>query len=121
MSYFDKANELYNNKKYEKAISMYTKAVEMKENEAASLYNTAVCFIKLKDFQKAIATLHCAIRLKRESSYFFNLGYCHAMLNNNNKALNYFNTAWALNHGDKECEKAISIILETYYNKNKTS
>lgn len=121
MNYFDKANEFYNQKQYKHAIDMYKKAMELNDNESSSLYNTAVCFIKLRDFENAIQYLLNAIKLKKESSYFFNLGYCYAMLNDKRKALNYFNIAWSLNGDDHECEKAINLILNTYLNENKTS
>lgn len=114
MSYFQKANELYNTKEYKKAINLYKKAIENKENEACAHYNAAVCFIKLKDYEKAVQSLKAAIELKKESKYFFNLAYCHAMTGNNQKALIYFNTAWSLDHSDVDCEKAINLIIKRY-------
>lgn len=113
MSYFDLANNLYNNEEYEKAINAYKKAIEFKENKPASLYNTAVCFIKLNNYEKAIPILKSAIKEKEDSRYFFNLGYCYAMLKDAKKALIYFNTAWALNNEDYDCEKAINLIINT--------
>jgi tetratricopeptide (TPR) repeat protein len=114
MSYFQKANDLYNGKDYKQALAMYQKAIELKDNEAASLYNAAVCFIKLKDYEKAIPLLKSSIMKKREAKYFFNLGYCHAMLKDNKKALIYFNTAWSLDNTDSDCEKAINLIMKNY-------
>ncbi|MBM7870003.1 tetratricopeptide (TPR) repeat protein [Clostridium pascui] len=114
MNYFQEANDYYNLKEYKKAISLYQKSILVKENEAASLYNSAVCFIKLKDYNNAIPLLKSAVNLKRDSKYFFNLGYCYAMLKDNKKALIYFNTAWALDNEDKDCEKAINIIMKKY-------
>jgi len=114
VNYFNKANELYNLKDYKKAIDLYKKSVELKENEAASLYNSAVCFIKLKDYKNAIPLIRSAIDIKKESKYYFNLAYCHAMLKDTGKALNYFNTAWALDNSDDECERAIKLILQSY-------
>jgi tetratricopeptide (TPR) repeat protein len=114
MSYFEKANDLYNNKEYEKAIAAYKKAVQFSENTSASLYNIAVCFIKLNNYEKAIPLLKSAIKEKEDSRYFFNLGYCYAMLKDLKKALIYFNTAWALDHEDYECEKAINLIVNSY-------
>jgi tetratricopeptide (TPR) repeat protein len=114
MSYFQKANELYNSQDYIKAIDLYKKAAESKDNEAASLYNAAVCFIKLKMYEKAIPLLRSALHKRNDSKYFFNLGYCHAMLKDNKKALVYFNTAWSLDNDDKECEKAINLIIKNY-------
>lgn len=117
MSYFQEANDLYNTQDYKRAIVMYQKAVENKDNEAASLYNAAVCFIKLKLYERALPLLKSAIVQKRESKYFFNLGYCYAMLKDNKKALVYFNTAWSLDNDDKDCEKAINLIVKNYARK----
>jgi tetratricopeptide (TPR) repeat protein len=114
MNYFEKANDLYNTKDYEKAISMYQKAIKTKDNEAPSLYNTAVCFIKLKQYDKAIPLLKTAIIKRRDSKYFFNLGYCFAMLKDNKKALIYFNTSWSIDNEDSDCEKAINLIIRNY-------
>ena len=114
MNYFQKANEVYNTKNYNKAISLYKKSVQMKDNEPSSLYNCAVCFIRLKEYGKAIPLLISAIDIKRESKYFFNLGYCYAMCSNTQKALYSFNTAYALNNDDKDCEKAIELLLKRY-------
>lgn len=114
MSYLKKGNELYNLKDYKRAISMYEKALQMNENEAASLYNTAVCYIKLEHYKKAIPLLKSAIVNRKESRYFFNLAYCYAMTNNNKKALNYFNLAWCLDNNDSDCERAINLILDNY-------
>lgn len=114
MNYFQKANELYNTKDYKRAIELYQKAIETKENEAAAYYNSAVCFIKLKEYDRAIPLLKKAISLKMDSKYFFNLGYCYAMLKDNKKALIYFNTAWTLDNSDRDCEKAINLIIKSY-------
>jgi len=114
VSYFNKANELYNLKDYKRAIDLYKKSAEVKENEAASLYNSAVCFIKLKEYTSAIPLIQAALKIKRDSKYYFNLAYCYAMLKENGKALNYFNTAWALDNSDDECDRAIKLILQGY-------
>jgi tetratricopeptide (TPR) repeat protein len=114
VNYFNKANELYNIRDYKSAIQLYQKAIQTKENEAASYYNAAVCFIKLKEYDEAIQLLKNAISIKLDSKYFFNLAYCHAMLKNNKKALIYFNTSWTLDNSDKDCEKAINLIINSY-------
>lgn len=111
MNYFEKANNYYSKKDYINAINFYKKSIEIKQNEAAALYNSAVCLIKLKAFEKAIESLRKAIHLKPDSRYFFNLGYCYAMLSINSKALIYFNTAWALDNEDTDCEKAVNKII----------
>ncbi|MDP4144298.1 MAG: tetratricopeptide repeat protein [Bacillota bacterium] len=113
MNYFEKANILYGKKDYKRALALYKKAIEFKDNEAAALYNSAVCLIKLKEYENAILLLKSAINLKQDSRYFFNLGYCYAMLNNKKKALLYFNTAWSLDNSDDDCEKAINMIIHS--------
>ena len=54
MDYFSEANKLYNLKEYNKAIDLYKKSIETKENTACAYYNAGVCFIKLKNFNAAI-------------------------------------------------------------------
>lgn len=113
MNYFEKANDFYNLKQYKKAIEMYEISSKFQPNTAVCLYNSAVCFIKLEEYNKAIPLLNNAVKLKRQSSYFFNLGYCYAMIKNHKKSLINFNIAWSLNTEDKDCEKAIRILLSS--------
>ncbi|MGM9973500.1 MAG: tetratricopeptide repeat protein [Clostridiaceae bacterium] len=112
MDYFNAANECYKTKDYKKAISLYQKAIDNKDNEASAYYNSAVCFIKLCQYDTAIDLINKALKIKKESKYYFNLAYCYAMKKNNKKALQYFNTSWAMDNEDKECEKAIKLILK---------
>lgn len=114
MNYFQQANNLYNIKDYKKAIYMYKKSIELEGLKAVSLYNSAVCFIKLHLYDKAIGLLQQAILEKKDSRYFYNLGYCYLMKKNYKKALIYFNTAWSLNNDDLDCEKAINLIMKKY-------
>lgn len=111
MNSFNEANNLYNNKEYEKAIKKYEESILNNENKACSYYNSGVCFIKLKNYDSAINMLKKALSIQMDSKYFFNLGYCYAMKDDSKKALIYFNKSWALNHSDKDCEKAINLLL----------
>ena len=111
MNYFNEGNKLYNIQNYNKAIDYYKKSAENNLNKACSYYNAGVCFIKLKDYDNAIDMLRKALNLQSESKYIFNLGYCYAMKEHNDKALRLFNLAWSLNHDDSDCEKAINLIL----------
>ena len=111
MSYFNEGNKYHNNKDYSKAIANYIESIEAGENESCAYYNAGVCYIKLKDFNSAIDMLKKALCIQKESKYYFNLAYCYAMLENTNKALIYFNRAWALDASDKDCEKAINLIM----------
>lgn len=110
MNYFQKANDYYNSKDYHKAMALYKKSMTINKNEAACLYNTAVCLIKLKNYKDAIPLLKKSLFLKMDSKYLFNLGYCYIMLDDNKKALINFKAAWALNPEDTDCKKAISLI-----------
>ncbi len=56
--------------------------------------------------KKAIEMITKALELYQDSKYFFNLAYCYSMINNNSKALRYFNLAWALDNADIDCEKS---------------
>lgn len=113
MNYFDMANNLYNDNKFYDAFHMYKKSIEEGESISSSLYNAAVCLIKLKNFKDAVIYLKDALALKKDSKYFFNLGYCYAMMNRKNLALQYFNTAWSYDNDDTDSEKAISLILRS--------
>lgn len=116
MNYFEKGNMFYKNENYKEALDMYKKSAKNNINKPSSLYNSSVCLIKIKNYEDAIYFLKSAIMLKPESKYFFNLAYCYSMLNISSKALLYFNTAWALNPEDKDCEKAINLITNSYKN-----
>ncbi|BAK81469.1 tetratricopeptide repeat protein [Candidatus Arthromitus sp. SFB-rat-Yit] len=115
--YFKKANDYYNKKDYKKALSLYKKSIENQVGEACSLYNAAVCHIKLKEYNEAIDLLKQALEIKLDHKYLFNLAYCYSLLGDNAKALTYFNWSWAINNDDYECKKAISMILDSF---NKT-
>ena len=92
MSNFSKGNELYNTRNYSDAINYYKKALDNDECKCHSYYNAGVCYIKLKQYEKAIEMITKALELYQDSKYFFNL-------------------AWALDNADIDCEKAISLIL----------
>ena len=111
MSFFSDGNRYYNIKEYSKAIELYVKSIENGENEGCSYYNAGVCFIKLKDFNSAIEMLKKALSIQKDSKYYFNLAYCYAMNEDKNKALIYFNRAWSLDSTDKDCEKAIDLLI----------
>ncbi len=116
MDYFNEGNKLYNDENYKKALDYYKKSISKKEKEACSYYNAGVCYIKLKDFCNAIDMLKHAIKIQRESKYFFNLGYCYAMLEDNTNAIINFNLAWATNNDDKDCERALDLLIKKINN-----
>lgn len=117
MNYFNEGNKLYNIQDYERAIACYKKSASQKLNEACSYYNCGVCFIKLKNYNAAITMLNKAISIKRESKYYFNLGYCYVMKECLDSALRHFNLAWSMDPNDKDCEKAIDLIISKFHKK----
>lgn len=112
MDYFAQGNSLYEVENYKDALHMYQKSIELNENTLSSMYNSAVCHIKLKEFDSAITILKELLALKQESKYYFNLAYSYAMIGNTQKALYNFNLAWCLDESDIECEKAIELMLK---------
>lgn len=117
MNYFNEGNKFYNTQEYEKAIACYKKSASQNSNTACSYYNCGVCYIKLKNFDDAIVMLNKAIAIKRESKYFFNLGYCYVMKECLNTALRFFNLAWSIDPNDNDCEKAINLIISKLHKK----
>lgn len=111
MNYFSEGNKFYNMKDYTQAIYYYKKAILNNSNKACSYYNIGVCLIKLKKFDDAIDMLCNALSLQKESKYYFNLAYCYTMKERFDKALRLFNLAWSIDPDDKECEKAVNLII----------
>lgn len=111
MNYFNEGNKYYNIKDYRKAIEYYQLAADQKINEACSYYNIGVCFIKLKEYDTSILMLSKALSFQIESKYIFNLAYCYAMKEITSKAIYLFNLAWSLDPSDKECEKAVNLLI----------
>lgn len=114
MGYFEMANKEYALNNYSKAVELYKKASISGDNEISSLYNIAVCHIKLKQYANALTFLKEAISKKADSKYYYNLGYCYSMVGDNKKALLYFNTAWSIDSKDDDCKKAVDFILDRY-------
>lgn len=74
----------------------------------------ALCYIKLKQYNKSIPLLRITALKKPSGNYFFNLAYAYIMIKNFKKALLYFNTAWALSPENNDCEVMIKYILNIY-------
>ena len=111
MNHFNEGNKFYTEKQFQKAINSYRLSIDSNVNVPCSYYNIGVCYIKLRDFDSAIKMIKKSLEFQKESKYYFNLAYCYAMKQEINKALIYFNLAWALDSSDLDCEKAIKLIL----------
>jgi tetratricopeptide (TPR) repeat protein len=113
INYFEVAEKYYASKNYERAIEnfdVFIKTSNDLSRKTSSLYNIGVCYLKLKNYDKAILYLEEAILLKEESSYYFNLGYCHAVLKDYKKAIEYFKIAFKLNPYDVATTKALETL-----------
>lgn len=62
-------NNAYKEKKFEEAIKNYDKCIELNPNEMLVRNNKAACFIELKKYDDAHATLDAAIEKYKELSY----------------------------------------------------
>lgn len=114
IEYFKKANECYNEQNYKRAVAIYNKAIKNRDNEIASLHNMALCYIKLRQYNKSIPLLKTTAVKNPTGNYFFNLAYAYVMIKDFKKALIYFNTAWSLSPENEKCEVMINYILEKY-------
>lgn len=112
MDYFDEGNKLYNIRNYKQAIKKYKKSIEFKVHEERSYYNMGCCYIKLKDYNKAIECLRKAMSFSRESEYYFNLGYCYAYKEDYGSSLFNFIIASKLDENDYDAVKAINVLTE---------
>lgn len=110
-----KAMKLCFKKKYTRALPLFLKAIEDKDNAEYikyALYNGAICLMNLENYINAISLLKMFLEIEiGESILYFNLAYCYFCIGNNKKALVNFNTAWALSNEDVKCEEAVNSLL----------
>ncbi|MDD3875022.1 MAG: tetratricopeptide repeat protein [Bacteroidales bacterium] len=71
-AYFSIGLAYYENENYNKAISVYTKAIELYKEDSKYFSNRGATYVKLKEYEKAIDDLTKAIFLNTEDSYAFN-------------------------------------------------
>ncbi len=58
--------------RYQEAIEIFEKALEKAEDYAEARYNCAICYRKLRNFEKALEYFHLAIKYKKNyaKAYF---------------------------------------------------
>ncbi|HBF76733.1 tetratricopeptide repeat protein [Clostridium tyrobutyricum] len=100
---------------YESAISAYTKKIKNKKGTSKDLYNLGLCYIKIKNWEKANECFKEAFESKYQlnnniqiSQCFFNLGYTYEKLNEFKKAFLCYKAALAYNSDDIECAKIVA-------------
>lgn len=108
----NEANKCYSSKDYEKAIKLYEECIGKNYELFKCNYNIGNCHIRTLDYKKAIQFLKESLAHKTDSRSYFNIGYCQSMIGDLKQAYINFNIAWSLDNDDKECEKAINLILE---------
>lgn len=114
--FFELGTEKYNKNEYRDAIKLFKQSFKNDYKKPASLFNIAICYIKLNQIDQAINLLKKALEMKFDSKYLYNLAYCYYMKKDYKKALVYFNYSWALDNEDTECEKAINNVLRKISN-----
>ncbi|MDP4143216.1 MAG: tetratricopeptide repeat protein [Bacillota bacterium] len=108
---FEEGNALYEKRDYKNAIKKYREISIDSEFYRAAVYNIGTCYVKLKQYDKALESLKSAYILKQDNKAAFNLGYAYLKTGDKKKALMYFNTAWALDNDDEDAEKAVKAML----------
>jgi len=93
----------YEKGNYEKAISDYSKAIDLEPYESLSYFNRGLCYEMLGKYSEAIRDFNKAIEINpnRVSAYAAR-GSVYAKLGKNNEAIRDFNKAIELNPKDAE-------------------
>jgi len=88
--YRQEGNKLFNLKKYEEAIKQYTKAINKGASSSIFFSNRALCYLKLKQWEKAIADCKSTIENDSESikGNFF-MGQSEMELERYDEAINH--------------------------------
>ncbi|GAB5367235.1 hypothetical protein AAMO2058_001212500 [Amorphochlora amoebiformis] len=107
-------NKLFREHKYEGAIDMYSKAIELDEKNAVYWANRAFCHVHMENFGLAIADAKKGIQV--DPSYpksYYRMGSAHAGLGHFKLAMQDFKRVLAIRKTDtqakkrfKECQKA---------------
>jgi tetratricopeptide (TPR) repeat protein len=87
----NKINQLINLNKYGEAIELLQNDLTNLANKALLLNKIALVFINQKEYETAISILETALKIdKNNYEVNYNLGYCHHLLNNIEKANEYY-------------------------------
>ena len=101
--YFRIGNRAHDEKDYDKAISDYSKAIELNPNFVEAYSNRGVAFAYKKDYDKAILDYSKAIELNPEyAKAYSNRGNAFAYKKDYDKAISDYNKAIELNPEDAE-------------------
>uniref|UniRef100_W5L843 E3 ubiquitin-protein ligase CHIP n=1 Tax=Astyanax mexicanus TaxID=7994 RepID=W5L843_ASTMX len=117
----EQGNRLFLCRKYQEAAACYSKAINRNPSVAVYYTNRALCYVKLQQYDKALADCRHALELDSQSvkAHFF-LGQCHLELENYEEAignLQRYNLAkeQRLNFGD-DIPSALRIAKKKRWN-----
>ncbi|HLO11305.1 MAG TPA: tetratricopeptide repeat protein [Pseudoneobacillus sp.] len=110
MDKFDIACESYRKGDYFKALIEFKESLLTNDDLGKCLYNIGVCYIKLKNFEKAIEYLLEATKAENNYQYFYNLGYVYARLLDFKKSYVSVKMASALKPDDVGVQELIKFL-----------
>nr|XP_021325787.1 E3 ubiquitin-protein ligase CHIP isoform X1 [Danio rerio] len=118
----EQGNRLFLSRKYQEAVTCYSKAINRNPSVAVYYTNRALCYVKLQQYDKALADCKHALELDSQSvkAHFF-LGQCQLELENYEEAIGNLQRAYnlakeqRLNFGD-DIPSALRIAKKKRWN-----
>uniref|UniRef100_A0A671Q1V4 E3 ubiquitin-protein ligase CHIP n=1 Tax=Sinocyclocheilus anshuiensis TaxID=1608454 RepID=A0A671Q1V4_9TELE len=118
----EQGNRLFLSRKYQEAATSYSKAINRNPSVAVYYTNRALCYVKLQQYDKALADCKHALELDSQSvkAHFF-LGQCQLELENYEEAIGNLQRAYnlakeqRLNFGD-DIPSALRIAKKKRWN-----
>jgi tetratricopeptide (TPR) repeat protein len=84
--------------RFNEAIEAYSKAIEINSRDEGTIYNRALCYIKMRQYDLALQDLDHALQLDPDWDWaLFQKGLVHEYLGNFNEALNNYKKALLYN------------------------
>jgi|WetSurMetagenome_2_1015567.scaffolds.fasta_scaffold88371_3 tetratricopeptide (TPR) repeat protein len=98
-----KADRLYDNGRFQKAIMLYTNVLRTDSLNAEVLFNIGVCYNKVKNYNMAEKFYYKVIPLNyRKADLFFNMGINATCMFKDSLAIEFFMKALIENPNDSE-------------------
>ncbi|XP_078125920.1 E3 ubiquitin-protein ligase CHIP-like isoform X2 [Sander vitreus] len=118
----EQGNRLFLNRKYMEAAACYSKAISHSPSVPAYYTNRALCYVKLQQYDKALADCRHALELDSQSvkAHFF-MGQCHLEMESYDEAIGNLQKAYnlakeqRLNFGD-DIPSALRIAKKQRWN-----
>ncbi|XP_051876934.1 E3 ubiquitin-protein ligase CHIP [Pristis pectinata] len=118
----EQGNRLFLGRKYQEAAASYSKAINRNPSVAVYYTNRALCYVKMQQFDKAVADCKHALELDSQSvkAHFF-LGQCLLEMENYDESIGNLNRAYnlakeqRLNFGD-DIPSALRIAKKKRWN-----